>query len=205
MKLTVEQFKQIFPANQHADEWVTALNAVLPRYEITSAIRIAVFLAQCGHESGGFNRLVENLNYSADRLLKVFPKYFTIAQAHQYARQQEAIANRVYANRMGNGNEDSGDGWRYRGHGLLQLTGKDNHQGFAKSIGKTIQEAAAYMLTPAGAVESACYYWRIRNINAPADTDGVEDETRRINGGANGLTERKALTAKALKILRAKG
>lgn len=202
MKITTDQFHQIFPANKHAVEWVEALNAVLPRYGITSSIRLAVFLGQCGHESGGFTRLVENLNYSAERLLQVFPKYFTTAQSHQYARQPEAIANRVYANRMGNGNEDSGDGWRFRGHGLLQLTGKDNHQAFADSIKKPLAEATAYMLTHPGAVESACFYWAAHNLNAAADTVGIEDETRKINGGLNGLAERKQLTKTALQVLR---
>lgn len=202
MKITVEQFRLIFPANKHAAEWVEALNSVLPRYGVTSSIRRAVFLGQCGHESGGFTRLIENLNYSAEKLLERFPKYFTTAQAHQYARQPEAIANRVYANRMGNGNENSGDGWRFRGHGLLQLTGKENHLAFAYSINKPIAEATAYMLTFPGAVESACFYWGIRNINAAADTVGIEDETRKINGGLNGLAERKQLTKTALQVLR---
>ena len=202
MKITVEQFHLIFPANKRPAEWVEALNAVLPRYGITSSIRLAVFLGQCGHESGGFSRLVENLNYSAERLLQVFPKYFSPAQAHQYSRQPEAIANRVYANRMGNGNEDSGDGWRFRGHGLLQLTGKDNHQAFADSIKKPLAEATAYMLTNPGAVESACFYWAAHNLNAAADTADIEDETREINGGTNGLTERKKLTKTALQVLR---
>lgn len=201
MELTAEQFKAIFPANKYAAEWVAALNAVLPKYEINTPRRLAVFLAQCGHESGSFTVMVENLNYSADALMRVFPKYFTLAQAHQYARNPKAIGSRVYANRMGNGSEDSGDGYKHRGHGLIQLTGKDNHKAFADSVGMTLDDAMAYMQTKAGAVESACYFWKTRNLNALADTQGVEDETKRINGGFNGLAERKALTIKAMKVL----
>lgn len=202
MQLTVQQFSTLFSANKHAAEWVEALNAVLPKYGIDTPIRLAAFLSQCGHESMGFTVMLENLNYSAEALMRVFPKYFTLTQAHQYARQPQAIGNRVYANRMGNGNEDSGDGYRHRGHGLIQLTGKDNHRAFAASIGMPLDDAMAYMQTKAGAVESACYYWSTRGLNAVADTGDVVALTKKINGGVNGLAERKALYDKAVKVLK---
>lgn len=202
MQLTVKQFSALFPANKHATEWVEALNAVLPKYGIDTPVRLAAFIGQCGHESKEFTVMVENLNYSVEALLRVFKKYFTLAQAHQYARNPQAIGNRVYANRMGNGSEDSGDGFKHRGHGLIQLTGKDNHKAFAASIGMTLDDAMAYMQSRAGAVESACYFWKTRKLNALADTPGIEDETRRINGGLNGFAERKALFTKTLKVLK---
>lgn len=202
MQLTTQQFSALFPANKHAAEWVEALNAVLPKYGIDTPVRMAAFLGQCGHESMGFTVMLENLNYSADALMRVFGKYFTLAQAHQYARNPKAIGSRVYANRMGNGSEDSGDGYKHRGHGLIQLTGKDNHKAFAASIGMTLDDAMAYMQTRAGAVESACYFWKTRKLNALADTPGIEDETRRINGGLNGFADRKALFTKTLKVLK---
>lgn len=202
MQLTVQQFSALFPANKHAAEWVEALNAVLPKYDIDTPVRLAAFLSQCGHESMGFTATIENLNYSAEALLRVFGKYFrTPTQAHQYARNPKAIGNRVYANRMGNGSEDSGDGYRHRGHGLIQLTGKDNHKAFAASIGMSLEDAMAYMQTRAGAVESACYYWSTRKLNPVADTGDVVALTKKINGGVNGLADRKALYAKALKVL----
>lgn len=202
MQLDIQQFLALFPSNKYAAEWVEALNAVLPKYDIDTPVRLAAFLGQCGHESRSFTVMVENLNYSAEALLRVFPKYFTMAQAHQYARNPQAIGNRVYANRMGNGNEDSGDGYRHRGHGLIQLTGKDNHKAFAASIGLSLDDAMAYMQTRAGAVESACYFWKTRNLNAVADTGDVVALTKKINGGTNGLADRKALYDKALKVLK---
>jgi len=201
MLITVEQFKALFPANKQPDAWTAALNAVLPRYDIITRARIAMFLAQCGHESLGFTVLVENLNYSAVALERTWPKRFPPSLAAQYARQPERIANRAYANRMGNGPEESGDGWRHRGRGVIQLTGASNYRLFAQAVGRSYEEIVAYLETREGAVESACWFWSVNSINQLADTGNVEAVTKRINGGINGLVDRQARYKQALKIL----
>ena len=164
--LTKEHLQEILPNNPNIDGWYDALVKLLPEYEINSPQRVAAFLAQCAHESGGFKALKENLNYKAESLCKVFPKYFRdMATATQYANQQEKIANRVYGNRMGNGDEASGDGYRYCGRGLIQLTGKDNYTAFAESIETPVEELPEYLSTFEGAVQSACWFWETNNLN----------------------------------------
>lgn len=149
MELTLDQLKQLLPKNPYVEQWFQALSQLLPEYEIDTPQRIAAFIAQCAHESAGFTALKENLNYRASTLRKVFPKYFPDdAIANRYAslpNKQEAIANRVYANRMGNGPEESGDGYRYCGRGLIQLTGKQNYSWFAASLGISVEEASDYL------------------------------------------------------------
>lgn len=181
--ITADQLKQLFPTNKNLDSLAVILNDLLPKYGITTTNRIAGFLAQCGHESLGFTRLRENLNYSSQGLLKVFPKYFNKAQADLYQRQPEKIANRVYANRMGNGSELTSDGWKFRGAGPLQLTGKNNFTAFGNSIGKTTDEVAAYVATLQGGVESACWFWKANNINAQCDQDDIDGMSDLINKG----------------------
>lgn len=181
--------------NKNISDWYNALIDVLPKYDITTPTRVAAFLAQCAHESNQFNVLKENLNYKWESLRRVFPKYFpTDELAKQYAskpNKQEAIANRVYANRMGNGPESSGDGWRYCGRGLIQLTGKNNYQAFADSIEMDISEVPDYLGTFEGAVQSACWFWDKNNLNEYADAGDIVTMTKRINGGTNGLEDRK--------------
>lgn len=201
--ITVEQFKKCFPANKEPQEWTDALNAVLPLYQINSGARIAHFLAQCGHESIGFTAVKENLNYSADALTATWPKRFPAGLAESYHRQPERIANRAYADRLGNGPEASGDGWRYRGRGVIQVTGKGNYSDFAKSAGKTLEDVVAYLETKRGAVESACWYWKTRGLNSIADSGDILSLTKRINGGTNGLEDRKARFAKITAVLTA--
>jgi len=151
MELTKEQLKKLLPKNPYIDYWYNALSQLLPDYEINTPQRIAAFIAQCAHESGNFMVLQENLNYKPVTLRKIFPKYFPNDEiANDYCSRpskQEAIANRVYASRMGNGDEASGDGYRYRGRGLIQLTGKDNYTFFAGSLGISVEEAAEYTQT----------------------------------------------------------
>lgn len=194
MEITVDQLRQIIPKNPYIEQWCTALNKLLPDYGIDTPQRVAAFLAQCAHESGGFVFLKENLNYRAASLRKVFPKYFpTDALAEQYAsgpNKAEAIANRVYANRMGNGPEESGDGYRYCGRGLIQLTGRNNYESFADSIESTPEEVSQYLETFEGAVQSACWFWETNNLNQFADTDDIKTMTKRINGGFIGLEDR---------------
>jgi putative chitinase len=186
-----EQLKEMIPRNPYVDQWWHAISEILPEYGIDTPQRVAAFLAQCAHESGGFIFLKENLNYKAASLRKVFPKYFTDdATAARYANKPQMIANRVYANRMGNGPEESGDGWRYCGRGLIQLTGKDNYTFFAASLEIPIEEAAEYLETFEGAVQSACFFWEQNNLNQWADKGDILTLTKRINGGTIGLDDR---------------
>ncbi len=191
---TKEQLAQMIPGNPYLDNWYDALCEILPEYEINTPQRVAAFVAQCAHESGGFKVLKENLNYKAASLRKVFPKYFpTDALAAQYAampNKQEAIANRVYANRMGNGPEESGDGFRYCGRGLIQLTGKDNYSWFAASLEMPVEDVPEYLSTFEGAVQSACWFWETNNLNQWADKGDILTLTKRINGGTIGLEDR---------------
>ncbi len=194
MELTLAQLKQLLPKNPYVDHWHHALAQLLPDYQIDTPQRIAAFIAQCSHESGGFMVLKENLNYRAASLRKIFPKYFPDdATANHYAslpNKQEAIANRVYANRMGNGPEESGDGYRYCGRGLIQLTGKDNYFWFSASLEISPEEAAEYMQTFEGAAQSACWFWETNNLNQWADRGDILTLTKRINGGTIGLEDR---------------
>ena len=192
MILTLDQLKQLIPKNKHVEHWHSALSQLLPDYGIDTEQRIAAFIAQCAHESGEFTMIKENLNYRWESLRRTFPKYFPTEElARQYAQKPEAIANKVYANRMGNGDEASGDGYRYSGRGLIQLTGKDNYFWFAESIGISPEEASEYMATFEGASQSACWFWESNNLNQYADSGDIETMTKRINGGTLGLEDRK--------------
>lgn len=205
MSLTLEQLKQLLPNNSHVETWYESLSQFLPEYEIDTTNRMAAFIAQCSHESGEFTTLKENLNYRWQSLRKVFPKYFpNDAIAQKYASlpdKQEAIANRVYANRMGNGPEESGDGFKYRGRGLIQLTGYQNYKRFADSLGITPEEASEYLETFEGATESACWFWSTNNLNQWADAGDMITLTKRINGGTNGLEDRIQHYEHALHVL----
>ena len=190
--VTADLLKKLFPTNKKCDALCTALCAVLPKYEINTPNRIAAFLAQCGHESGGFTVLQENLNYSAEGLRKIFPSRFaTVAAAQPYHRQPEKIANKIYCDRMGNGSESSGDGYKFRGRGAIQLTGKENYSNFAKSIGKSLDETVAYCETLEGAICSAAWFWTTRKLNVCADCGDILSMTKKINGGTIGLEDRK--------------
>lgn len=190
-QLSYSELQQLIPKNPYVKQWHTALAQLLPDYEINTKQRIAAFIAQCAHESGNFTALRENLNYRAVTLRKIFPKYFpTDALAQQYAGKQEAIANLVYANRMGNGPPESGDGYRYSGKGLIQLTGRDNYVWFAASLGISVEEAAEYLETFEGAAQSACWFWETNKLNTWADKGDILTLTKRINGGTIGLEDR---------------
>lgn len=202
MVLTVEQLKQMVPGISYADYWCNALNQLLPTYEINTPKRVAAFIAQCAHESGGFKFLKENLNYRATSLMKTFPKYFyNMELAKAYEKKPAKIANKVYANRMGNGPEESGDGYRYCGRGLIQLTGKENYTWFAASLEITVEEAAEYLETFEGAVQSACWFWETNNLNIEADAGDIKKMTRKINGGYKGLEDRIRYYTLASKVL----
>jgi putative chitinase len=196
---------------KNPDIWYPLLAELLPKYEINTAIRVAGFLAQCSHESLNFTVLKENLNYSAEGLNATFSKYFIRAgrDAGTYARNPEKIANVVYANRMGNGDVSSGDGWRFRGRGVIQLTGRDNYTAFGKSVGLTTLETIDYLETRRGALESACWYWKINNLNKWVDINDFDGLSDSINlgrktsaiGDANGFADRKARFIEYCKVL----
>lgn len=176
-----------------ASIWTDSLQETCEKYEINTPLRIAGFIAQCAHESGGFKFTVENLNYSTAALRAIFGKYFPNDElANEFARQPERIANKVYANRMGNGDESSGDGWKYRGRGLIQITGRDNYTSFATATGINAIDNPTMVETPTGATLSAGWFWNSRNLNAYADAGDFQSMTKRINGGVNGIEDRSA-------------
>ena len=193
MELTKGQLSQLLPKNPYLDHWFHALEQLLPDYEINTPKRMAAFLAQCAHESGNFTATKENLNYRPESLVKLFSKYFDLPTAQKYCalpNKQEAIANKIYASRMGNGDEASGDGYRYCGRGLIQVTGKANYTDFADSLEITPEDAAEYMHTFEGAAQSACWFWESRKLNTYADRGDIKGMTKIINGGYIGLEDR---------------
>lgn len=199
---TPEKLGQCVGRNKDPHSLFAALEAVLPRYEINTVDRVAAFLAQCGHESADFTILQENLNYSAKGLVGTWPSRFrTEAEAQPYNRNPQAIANKVYSGRMGNGDEASGDGWTFRGRGAIQLTGRSNYQAFADSLGYSLEEAVEYTETLQGAVESAAWFWWKNNLNDLADQRNITALTKKINGGTLGLEERKKHMIHNLQVL----
>lgn len=189
-EFTAEKLGQIIKGNPYVDHWYDALAKLLPEYEIHTLNRVAAFLAQTAHESANYKFLKENLNYKAETLTKVWPRLFPADIAAQYAHKPEAIANRAYGNRMGNGDEASGDGFRYCGRGLIQLTGKQNYTAFAESISTPVEEIPEFLSTFEGAVQSACWFWETNNLNQWADAGDMLTLTKRINGGTLGLDDR---------------
>lgn len=174
---------------------------LLSNFGLNTPLRISHFMAQIEHESG-LKPINENLNYSATRLMQVFPKYFiSNADALRYERKPEKIANRVYANRMGNGSEVSGDGYKYRGRGFIQLTGKDNYKSLSKDTGIDYLNNPDLLLTESDALNSALWFWNNKGLNMWADKDDIIAITKKINGGVNGLDHRKQLLSKYKKEL----
>lgn len=200
--ITLDQLTKIIPTNKEANDWLEVLNKVLPEYDIDTPARLAGFLAQSAHESADFRTLEENLNYSAEGLVKTWPTRFDATSAKAYARKPEKIANKVYADRMANGNEASGDGWMFRGRGIKQLTGRDNYTRFGKAVGMTAEKAAEYCATKKGAVESAAWFWKTNNLNKFADAGDIVGLTKAINGGTIGLEDRKKRYANAVAVLK---
>lgn len=203
--LTLSQLKQLLPKNPYVEHWHHALEQLFPDYDINTPKRMAAFIAQCSHESGGFMVLKENLNYKPASLRKLFSKYFpTDELAQQYCakpNKQEAIANRIYGGRMGNGDESSGDGSAFRGRGLIQLTGRSNYQAFADSLEMNINDVPEYLATFEGAAQSACWFWETNGLNKYADAGDILGLTKRINGGTIGLEDRKKHYEHALHVL----
>jgi putative chitinase len=198
---TKDKFKAIIGNNPYLDDWYESLCQILPDYDIDTVPRVAAFLAQTAHESGSYRAIKENLNYKAESLCKVWPRYFpTLEIAKQYEKQPERIANRAYGNRMGNGPEESGDGYKYCGRGLIQLTGKDNYTRYAQSLEISVEEASEHLTTFEGCVQSAAWFWENNNLNQWADKGDILTLTKRINGGTIGLEDRKKHYEHALHV-----
>lgn len=205
INLTLEQFSNMIPNNSEEDQWFSFAKDLFEKYGITTDKRIAAFMAQAAYESNDFNKLEENLNYSWQRLRQVFPKYFpTDSAAQKVARQPEAIANIIYNDKYRTsklGNIYDGDGWKFRGSGIFQLTGRYNYEAFGKTINKTADETAVYIRTKQGAFESALWFWNTKNLDKYADTDDITGMTKIINGGDIGLSERLSFYKRNLNIL----
>jgi putative chitinase len=202
--ITKEQMHEAFPEvpQDNVEKYYDALVSAMEEFEINTPGRIAAFLAQAAHESGNFRAVHENLNYKAEGLTKIFHKYFPdMETAEEYARQPEKIANRVYSSRMGNGDEASGDGWRYCGRGLIQLTGKDNYSACGAKLEVDLHENPEYLETPEGAARSAAWFWWSRDLNALADEKDIKAITKKINGGYIGLEDREKHYNHALSVL----
>jgi putative chitinase len=204
MKVTLDQLWNFFEDTDDfvLEKFVDPINKVIEEFEINTPQRISMFLAQIGHESGGLTKLHENLNYKAARLSQIFPKYFRDVDPDDYANNPEKIANRVYCNRMGNGNEASGDGYRFRGRGAVQLTGRSNYTSCGEDLEVDLINNPDYLETPEGAIRSAAWFWDQHDLNDWADKGDVVTVTKKINGGTIGLDERKELYNEALTIFR---
>ncbi len=191
--ITEDQLRECIPeaSEQAISDYTPTIAAAMKEFEINTTARAAGFIAQCAHESGNFKYVKENLNYSAQGLTKTFPKYFNASNAESYGRKPDMIANRVYANRMGNGSEDSGDGWAFRGRGFIQLTGRNNYKLCGEALGIDLQSDPTYLETPEGAARSAAWFWKKNGLNAVADTGDIVKMTKIINGGTIGLEDRK--------------
>jgi putative chitinase len=203
--ITVDILQQLCPKTKKSvlELYAVPLHEVAEYYDMYENMnRAAAFVAQTAHESGGFNFVKENLSYGAKGLMTTFKKYFPNEElAKQYERKPEKIANKVYANRMGNGDEASGDGYRFCGRGLIQLTGRNNYTKFAADLGISVEDTVAYLETPAGAVSSAGWFWDNNNLNQYCDSNDFVTLTKRINGGTIGLEDRQHHYQLALKLL----
>lgn len=201
--LNKQTLSEILKGNPDIDQWLEAMQEMFPKYEINTLNRVAGFIAQTAHESNNYKVLSENLNYSSQALDSLFSKYFAKAgrNSADYHRQPEKIANVIYANRMDNGDTASGDGWRFRGGGILQLTGRHNYTEFGKTVDMTAEQATDYVRTKKGAIESACWFWKTNGLNKFCDADDIVGMTKRINGGTIGLEDRKKHYQHAQEVL----
>ena len=199
-----DQLAAIAPAlaPEQRRQYVEALNAAMEEFDINTPLRLAAFLAQTAHESKNFSKREEELSYSAERLKVVWPARFPdLAKAQQYARNPEKLANFTYGNRNGNGPEASGDGWKYRGRGFIQITGRANYQACGDGLGIDLVEGPEKLLQPDLAFRSAAWFWSSHKLNPLADVGDIKKITRVINGGVVGLDERLKLYNKIKKLL----
>jgi len=211
MKITSKQLVSFFNKTSAAavEPLVDDLNHAMEQFFIDTPQRVAAFMAQLDIESGGLKAREENLNYSAKRLTEVFPRHFKDVDVNQYDRNPEKIANRVYRDRMGNGSESSGDGWKFRGRGFIQLTGKNNYTAFGKAMGMSAEEVSKYMESAEGACMSAGWFWETNKLNTIADRGQIDEISRIINAGpagslasVHGLDKRRESYKRALDIFR---
>ena len=206
MSLVTPELLRAITTPELADRWAEPLAATCERFEINTPYRVAGFLSQTAHESGGFKFVRENLNYSAASLMRVWPNRFpNLEVAQRYAMNPEKIANKVYSDRMGNGNEASGDGWKYIGRGLIQLTGKNNYVAYSLACDNEALVKPEIVEDPKYAAESAGWFWNVNRLNGLADAQDVQGMTRRINGGAHGLDDRSMKYAKLMEYFNNKG
>ena len=205
-ELTKEMLAAMIPGNSKVDMWYDAIVEIFPKYDINTPERMAGFIAQCAHESNNFKSLEENLNYSESALNRVFGRYFGKSpkrNAKEYARNPEMIANYVYMDEFRKykmGNVKDGDGWLFRGRGLKQLTGRENYTKFGKTVNMSAEQAAEYVATEKGAIESACWFWKTSKLNAIADKGDIVKMTKKINGGNIGLESRQQRYSKAMEV-----
>lgn len=200
---SIDKFKKIVVNNLYANEWYEAVCLILPDYEINTVNRVAAFLSQTAHETGDYRAIKENLNYRAETLHKIWKSHFpTMEIAYKYEKKPVMIANRAYADRMGNGNEASGDGYKFCGRGLIQLTGKENYTRYADSLEISLDEASEHLTTFEGCVQSACWFWEENKLNQYADKGNTLAITKIINGGTIGLADRELRYKHAIEILR---
>jgi len=195
--------RQILPNCKEPVAWTEAMSAILPRHGITSRAALASFIGQCAVESGEFNTLEENLNYSAERMMAIWPSRFpTLATTRGLDRNPRALANRVYSNRLGNGSESSNDGWNFRGRGLIMVTGRSNYTACSRFMfndDRLTTQPELIIATNNNAIESACWFWVTNNLNQ--HVHDVERTTRIVNGGIHGLRERRLYYNRALQFL----
>ena len=202
MELTLQHLQAIIGNNPYLEHWYEALSKALPDYEINTPQRLAAWFGETKVESANYTAIKENLNYRPESLVRLWKSHFpTMEIANQYAHNPEAIANRAYCNRMGNGDESSGDGWKFCGRGLIQLTGRDNYLAFADSLQISVDDAAQYLETFEGCVQSACWFWENNNLNALADQGNIDAISKKVNGGTEGLENRRNFYQQALQVL----
>ena len=204
MSLTVEQLKSAIPSlsDENSEKYLDGINQTLDKYDISSNSQIAMFLAQITHECGDFHEIVENLNYSAAGLIATWPSRFDANSASLFAHNPEHIANYVYANRMGNGGPETGDGWKYRGRGAIQITGSDEYHACAKGLGLDVDDLVEKLENdPVTIVMCAGWEWDAYKLNDPADAGDIKTVTHRINGGYIGLDDRSSRYTVALEAL----
>ena len=191
--LNSQQLDALLPGNINAESWLEPLNTILPTVGIDNEHRIAAFMAQCGHESADFTKLHEVLNYNAAGLMATWPSRFDGPTAIEYAHQSEKIGNKVYANRLGNGDEKSGDGWKFRGRGLIQVTGKSNYAACSKAIFgdyRLLDDPTVVETDKETAIKSAAWFWNLNDLSALADNGYIREMTKKINGGYLGIEDR---------------
>jgi len=183
-------------------KWLEPLNEAFQKYDISTPVRQAFFVGQCAHESNNFTRLEEGLNYSASRLMAVWPSRFpTLDAAAPYANNPEKLANKVYGGRADLGNKEDGDGFKFHGRGCIQLTGRDLYERCGEAIGADLINQPQLLVEPHYAALSAAWFWNKKGLNALADSKDYDTMTKRINGGLTGLDDRKAKIAKAISVL----